>query len=123
MNISASNNSDESTGSHPTRSASGLKASDSEQHLADLPNKLLKTALSVEAPAHNLGPTTTFGMPKEPQPSSTACGIRGPFTIRSNGSLGQEILDADGTTIAWTTNLIVAQVIVELMSGITITKD
>lgn len=41
--------------------------------------------------------------------------ILGPFTIRSNGSIGQEILDA-GRIIAWTTDPWVAQVICKLLT-------
>ena len=117
MIISVSNNSDRSTGSAATSSASGLKDSDSEPHLADLQPKPLKRDTSKEVEAHNQGPISTFGTGSKPLPFSTACVIQGPFVIRSNGSLGLEILDADGRT-AWTTNLIVAQVIVELMSRI-----
>ena len=118
MSISTSDNSDRSMESAATLQANGLRDSDFEPHLASLQPKPLKTALSKEVQALNLGPTTTCGTEPEPQPFSMLCAINGPFTIRSNGSLGQEILDSDGQTIAWTTNMIVAQVIVELMSGI-----
>lgn len=42
--------------------------------------------------------------------------IPGPFMIRSNGNVGQEILDDDGTTIAWTTDEWTAQVICNLLN-------
>jgi hypothetical protein len=33
------------------------------------------------------------------------------FTVRQSGSIGQEIVNADGTTICWTTDPWTAQVI------------
>ena len=36
--------------------------------------------------------------------------------MRTNGSIGQEILDADGQTIAWTTDAVIAQVICRLLT-------
>ena len=42
--------------------------------------------------------------------------IIGPFAIRSNGGIGQEILDTNGKVIAWTTNEWVAQVICKLLT-------
>lgn len=39
-----------------------------------------------------------------------------PFTVDASGTIGQEIHDADGKTIAWTTNAWVAKVICMLMN-------
>lgn len=39
-----------------------------------------------------------------------------PFTVHATGSIGQEIHDADGNTIAWTTDGWVAQVIGMLLN-------
>lgn len=123
MISSASDNSENSTGSRPIRLESGSRDLVSEQRLASLQPKPLAKVSSKEVQAHNLGPTTTSGTESKPLPFSTVCGIRGPFVIQTNGCIGQEILDSDGQTIAWTTNVIVAQVIVEMLSDITITKD
>ena len=38
------------------------------------------------------------------------------FTILSNGSIGQTVIDADGNAIAWTTDVIVAQVICRMLN-------
>ena len=40
----------------------------------------------------------------------------GPFSIHQSGSIGQEILDADGRIICWTTDEWVAQVIARLLN-------
>ena len=39
----------------------------------------------------------------------------GPFSVRTTGNIGQEILDPDGRIIAWTTDPWVAQVIAKLL--------
>lgn len=41
--------------------------------------------------------------------------VLGPFSVLSSGTVGQEITDLDGITIAWTTDAWVAQVIVQLL--------
>ena len=38
------------------------------------------------------------------------------FTVRQSGNIGQEILDQDGTVVAWTTDAWLAQVICNLLS-------
>ena len=42
--------------------------------------------------------------------------VLGAFTVRQSGNIGQEILDQDGNTIAWTTDAWLAQVICKLLS-------
>jgi len=39
-----------------------------------------------------------------------------PFTVHATGSIGQEIHDAGGRTVAWTTDAWVAQVICMLLN-------
>ena len=58
------------------------------------------------------------GTISEPRRSSTLCAIQGPFMRRSNGGIGQEIIDADGSIVAWTTNERLAVLIVELLNKI-----
>jgi len=55
----------------------------------------------------------------EQPPSSTACAIPGPFSIRSNGNVGQELLDADGRIIAWTTIPWLGELICALLTDFT----
>ena len=38
------------------------------------------------------------------------------FTVRDSGSIGQEILDADGAVVAWTVDSALAQRIVQLLN-------
>ena len=42
--------------------------------------------------------------------------VLGAFTVRQSGNIGQEILDQDGNTIAWTTDAWSAQVICKLLT-------
>ena len=42
--------------------------------------------------------------------------ICGPFCVRQSGAIGQEILDADGWVICWTTDLWTAQVSCKLLT-------
>ena len=42
--------------------------------------------------------------------------ILGPFSVHTNGGIGQEIRDPDGTIIAWTTDVWVAQAIARLLN-------
>ena len=42
--------------------------------------------------------------------------VFGAFTVRQSGNIGQEILDQDGNTIAWTTDAWSAQVICKLLT-------
>ena len=38
------------------------------------------------------------------------------FSVRDSGSIGQEILDADGAVVAWTVDSVLAQRIVQLLN-------
>jgi len=42
--------------------------------------------------------------------------VYGPFTVRGSGGVGQEVVDADGRIVAWTTDAWLAQVICRLLS-------
>lgn len=116
MTFSASRKSDDFTGSAAIRSASGSRASDSEVVTARHQRKPSTRSTSPSGQADNQGRITTSGTQQERPPCSTACVIHGPFTIRSNGSIGQTVLDANGNAIAWTTDVIVAQVICRVMN-------
>lgn len=58
----------------------------------------------------------TIGTLKRRPPSSTECVIHEPFHIQANGSIGQTIIGPDGNAVAWTTDVVVAQVICRLMN-------
>ena len=116
MNISASPNSEEFTASAVTLSANGSKDSDSEPNPASHQPKRSAMGASHNDPARNLGHSSTSGSEQERHYCSMPCSTQGPFLIRSNRSIGQVILDADGRTVAWTTDLFVTQVICGLMN-------
>ena len=42
--------------------------------------------------------------------------LLGSFTVRQSGSIGQEILDQDGTVVAWTIDAWLAQVVCKLLT-------
>lgn len=119
MTSSASRNSASFTASAAIKSANGLRPSAYEHLEANQAAKHSLMALSANAQAVASAPTTTFGTPKEPPPSSTRWDTREPdsqFVIRSSGIIGQEIIDADGRVVAWTTDEWVAAVICRLLN-------
>lgn len=104
------------TASVPIKLESGSKDSGSGPNL-DSPQH--KRSMSVTSPndlADIQKPFTTSGTQEGRLPSSTACATHGPFSIRSNGSIGLELIDGDGRIIAWTTDPWVAQVICRLLN-------
>jgi hypothetical protein len=72
----------------------------------------MSASVRADSPEHISGLGTLTKRP----PSSTECGIHGPFSIRRSGNSGQEILDRDGKIIAWTTNPWIAQVMCKLLN-------
>lgn len=116
MIISPSQNSDNFTASAATSSENGSRDSALELATARRQPKPLMKNTSPNGQADNQGLTSTSGMPRRRLPCSTACVIHGPFTILSNGGIGQTICDADGNAVAWTTDVMVAQVICRLMN-------
>ena len=51
--------------------------------------------------------------------SKTIEDVLTPFTIRSNGSIGQELLDADGCVVAWTTIPWLVELICSMLTDFT----
>lgn len=119
MISSPSLNSESYTESRATTSDVGLEISDSERTTGSLRNELSTMASSPGEPALSPELISGCGTPKKPLTCSTDCAIHGPMLILSNGSIGQQIVDADGRTVAWTTDLVVAQVICGLMNDFT----
>lgn len=116
MTISASPNSEGFTASVPTKSANGSKDSDSARNLAHRQSRHLTNGTSLNDQADNRRHFSTSGTENEPRLCSTGCVIHGPFTILSNGSIGQTVLDADGNAVAWTTDVMVAQAICGMLN-------
>lgn len=119
MIISVSPNSASFTASAATRLESGSKDSACEHPEVSPADRHSLMDSSANGPAGASAPTTTFGTPKEPPPSSTRWATHepdGPFSIRSSGNIGQEILDADGRIVGWTTNEWIGQVNCKLLN-------
>lgn len=120
MTISASPKLADSTEFPPIRSESGSKTSDCEHLEVSPADRLSLMASSANVQAANREPTTTSGTLNEPPPSLMQWAIPerdSPFSIRSSGNVGQEIVDANGRVVAWTTGELVAAVICHLLNG------
>lgn len=117
MNSSASPNLDDFMESAVTSSANGSRASDSAPTLAHRQFKPSTNKSLPNGQVHSLGHSFMSGPEQGQHPCSMRCSIPGLFLIRNNGSIGQEILDANGKTIAWTTDEIVAQVICRMLNA------
>ena len=104
MSISASHNLASFTVCHPMLQGSGSKECSSEMILETQQPKPTMMDSSPDDPALSPELSFTFGTKHGPQPCLTPCVIHGPFQIRTNNSIGQEILNSDGHTIAWTTD-------------------
>jgi hypothetical protein len=102
----------------PIKLGSGSRGSGSELSLDSRAEMPSSKGTSPSDQALRPTRTTTFGKRGRRPASSMACAIHAPISIRSNGSIGQELLDADGQVIAWTTDLLVAQVIAEMMNDV-----
>ena len=109
----------ESMASVPMSSDAGSSDSASERNPASLQSKRSTKDTFHSGPVAIPELSTTFGTPRKRLPSSTGCAIQGPFTIRSNGSCGQELLDADGRIVAWTTVPWLGQFICDLLTEFT----
>ena len=116
MNFSPSRKSASFTACRPTSSEDGSKGSASEPNLASQAEMASSKDMSPGVQAGNQEPSTTSGTRGRRPPSWTPCVIHAPITIRSNGSIGQELLDADGQVIVWTTDPVLAQVIARLLN-------
>ena len=116
MNISASQKSESSTESVLIKSGGGSRDSDSEPNPDNRQLKPSTKNMSPSDPALSPELSFTSGTKRKRQPCSMECNIQGPFQIRNNGSIGQEIFDTDGRIIAWTTDVIVAQVICKVLN-------
>jgi hypothetical protein len=97
-------------------SAAGSKDSACGQPLASPALKPSPEDWSTSGPADDRAPTFGFGTVSGRQQSSTGCPTHERFAIRQSASIGQEILNEDWTTIAWTTDTWVAQVICKLLN-------
>ncbi len=106
---------EESTGLVPMLSVAGSKDSASEPNRASPAVKPLMKNTFPSDQAANQARSFTSGIAKELPPFSTGWVMNGPFTIRSNGNIGQEILDINGQIICRTTDIILAHLIAKLL--------
>lgn len=119
MSSSASRNSASFTASAAIRSVAGSKDSACEHPEVSPADRHSLMGSSANAQAANQERTSTPGTGSEPPPSSTRWDTKeldGPFSIRSSGNVGQEIVDADGRVVSWTTDELVAAVICRLLN-------
>ena len=105
-----------STASAATSSESGSKDSACAPKMAGPARKHMPKAMLPSVPAGSLEHISGYGTPTKRPNSSMECAIHEPFSIKQSGNIGQEILDHDGTIIAWTTDAWIAQVICKLLN-------
>lgn len=116
MTFSASPKLERFTEFHPTLLENGSKDSASEPNRDSHQSEPSTNGTFRSDQAHSREHSFTFGTPEEQLPCSTQCSTHEPFSIWCNGGIGQEIVNADGMTIAWTTDPWVAQVICKLLT-------
>lgn len=76
-------------------------------------------ATSASDQATNPERTSTFGTETRPANNLTEWATPehpSDFSVRSSSNIGQEILDADGKVVAWTTDAVLAHRIVRLLN-------
>ena len=76
-------------------------------------------ATSANDPARKRIPISTFGIGTRPANNSTGWATPehpSDFSVRSSSNIGQEVLDADGKVVAWTTSPELAHRIVRLLN-------
>ena len=100
MNSYLKPNSGSSTGSRPTLLGNGCKDSACEMTSGNRQPKPSGMDSCPNDQADSPELSFTSGTLNEQQTYSMACAIHGPFQIRTNNSIGLEVLDADGSTIA-----------------------
>ena len=116
MTSSPKLNLDKSTGSHPTKLENGSPALDSGK-MGNQARTPSGTDSLNRLHQPNLERIFGFGKQRKRPASLMRCAIpEQPFLIRNNGSIGLEILDADGNVIAWTTDPVIAELICRLLT-------
>lgn len=108
--------SENNTESVVTSSENGSKVLDCEQQLVSHLHEPSTKDLCSSTPVPSQERISSSGMPQEQQSCWMPWDTPGPFFKRSNGSIGWEIIDADGQVIAWTTDEITAERICELLN-------
>jgi hypothetical protein len=119
MNFSHNPKLERFTESLLTKLGGGSRASDLKPTLVRPQVEPSKMDTLLNAPAPDLARSFMSGI-EEGQPNClTEWVIQGPIMILNNGSIGQELVDADGKIIAWTTDPCVAhKMLNERVAGI-----
>lgn len=115
------------TASVVTRSDAGSRIWGYEPKMADQAEMPSTTEWSSKNRAHSQTPFSGAGTPRGHAMCLTKCvtkgrspmkqsDVLGPFTSRSSGNVGQEILDGDGVVVAWTTDGGMADLICRLLT-------
>jgi hypothetical protein len=76
-------------------------------------------AMSASDKATNPERTSTCGTGRRPANNLTEWATHEQtyqFSVRESGNIGQEVLDADGKVVAWTTDVVLAHRIVRLLN-------
>ena len=113
-------NSEPFTESAATSSDAGSRGWDYERKTEAHQLKHSMRVTSASDPARNPAPISTSGIGTRPANNSTGWATHeqtSDFTVRSTSNIGQEVLDADGKVVAWTTDAVLAHQIARMLNA------
>ena len=112
-------NSENATASAATSSGVGSRGWDYEPKEETRQLGLSTKATSANDPARKRIPISTSGIGTRPASNSTGWATHeqtNRFSVRESGSIGQEVLDAYGKVVAWTTDVVLAHRIARMLN-------
>ena len=113
-------NSEPFTASAATSSGDGSKGWDYERMMEARQFGLLTKVTSANDQARSRALISTSGIGTRPANNSTGWATHeqmSDFTVRSTRNIGQEVLDADGKVVAWTTDAVLAHQIARMLNA------
>ena len=113
-------NSEPFTESAATSLDAGSRGWDCERMMEARQFGLLTKVTSASDPARNPAPISTSGIGTRPANNSTGWATHeqtSDFTVRSTSNIGQEVLDANGKVVVWTTDVVLAHRIARMLNA------
>ena len=113
-------NSEPFTASAAMSSGAGSKGWDYEQKTEARQLERSMRATSANDQARSRERTFTYGTGTRPASNSTGWATHEQtyqFSVRESGNVGQEVLDADGKVVAWTTDAVLAHQIARMLNA------
>ena len=113
-------NSEPFTESAATSLDAGSRGWDCERMMEARQLERSMRATSASGPARSRERTFTSGTGTRPASNSTGWATHEQtyqFSVRESGNVGQEVLDADGKVVAWTTDAVLAHQIARMLNA------